>query len=213
MKNSNKILIADDHPLLLRGLKDFLNSLGYDQLIEANDGLEAYHGIVQEQPELAILDIRMPKMSGLEVAKKCKNNRLKTKIILITLHQEKSLFEEAIKLSVHGYIFKQFALAEIEECLKQVTANQMYFSPELKKYFHMEMEGKEFLEKLTPSEIKILRFIAKNYTTPQIAETLFISSKTVEKHRSNIIKKLGISGKTNSLLLWAKQNEQKLSIN
>ena len=211
MNKSPKILIADDHPLLLRGLTDFLKSLGFDNIIEANDGLDAYNSILQQKPSLAILDIRMPKMSGIEVVRKCRTNKVEIKIILITLYQEKTLFDEAQNLGVHGYIFKQFALAEIEECLNKVLNNEPYFSPELKKYFNINSNQGNILENLTPSEIKILRLIAKNFTTPQIAETLFISNKTVEKHRSNIIKKLGITGKTNSLLLWAKQNERQLN--
>ena len=135
MTYNPKILIADDHPLLLRGLSDFLKSLGYHNIIEANDGLDAYNLILQENPFLAILDIRMPKLSGIEITRKCRTNRLKTKIVLITLHQEKSLFNEAKNLEVSGYLFKQFALVEMEECLKKVMYNQTYFSPELKKVF------------------------------------------------------------------------------
>lgn len=213
MKNKNtKILIADDHPLLLRGLSDFLRSLGFKNLIEANDGLEAYNLIVEHNPFLAILDIRMPRLSGIEVTRKCRTNRMKTAIVLITLHQEKSLFQEAKKLDVAGYIFKQFALIEIEECLKKVMNKKKYFSPELNKYFNHNIDKTNITNNLTPSELKILRFIAKNHTTPEIAQLLFISNKTVEKHRSNIIKKLGLTGKTNSLLLWTKQHEDKFEI-
>ena len=206
----NKILIADDHPLLLRGLHDFLKSVGYHNILEVNDGLEAYNTILKEEPSLAILDIRMPKLSGIEVARKCRTNHVKTQIILITLHQEKELFDQAQKLGVAGYIFKQFTLVEIHDCIKEVLAGRRYFSPRLKQYFHFSKSNNPVLDQLTPSEKKILRLIAKNHTTPQIAKMLFIASKTVEKHRSNISKKLGLSGKTNSLLLWAKQHEDAL---
>ncbi len=205
-----KILIADDHPLLLRGLYDFLKSVGYQNIIDAKDGLEAYNSILKEEPDLAILDIRMPKLSGIEVARKCRTNHVKTRIILITLHQEKELFDQAYQLGVAGYIFKQFTLVEIHECVKEVSAGRQYFSPQLKEYFQFDRPRHPHLDQLTPSERKILRLIAKNHTTPQIADMLFIAAKTVEKHRSNISKKLGLSGKTNSLLLWAKQNEGKL---
>ena len=206
-----KILIADDHPLLLRGLHDFLKSIGYRDISETNDGLEAYNTILKESPDLAILDIRMPKLSGIEVARLCRSNQIKTRIILITLHQEKELFDQAQQLGVAGYIFKQFTLVEIHDCLKEVIAGRHYFSPKLKQYFNFDQQSDPLLSQLTPSEKKILRLIAKNHTTPQIAEMLFIAAKTVEKHRSNISKKLGLSGKTNSLLIWAKQNEAKLS--
>ncbi len=203
MSKSQKILIADDHPLLLRGLSDFLNSLGYQNIVETTNGLDAYNIIIKEEPSLAILDIRMPKLSGLEVAKKCKTNRLKTKIIIITLHQEKELYERASSVGISGYIFKQFALKEIEECIEQVLAGEEYFSEQLKDILNVEEDKDDILAKLTPSEIKILRLIQKRMTTPQIAEALFVSGKTIEKHRSNMSKKLNLSGKTNSLLLWA----------
>ncbi len=203
MSKSQRILIADDHPLLMRGLSDFLKSSHYNEILEASNGLEALNTIIRNEPDLAILDIRMPKLSGLEVAKRCKTNRIKTKIIIITLHQDKGLYEKAMQIGVSGYIFKQFALREIEECISKVLSGETYFSEELKKYINTTDNEDEILSKLTPSEIKILRLIQEKLTTPQIADSLFISTKTVEKHRSNIIRKLNLSGKTNSLLLWA----------
>ena len=208
MNRSVKILVADDHPLLLKALRDFIEDLGYAQIIEADNGLDACHLILREAPLLALMDIRMQQLSGLEVVSRCRTLKSKTRMVLITLHQEKSLFKQAQQLGVYGYLFKQSALAEIETCLKAVIAGERYFSPELEQYF--QSPSHELTAMLTPSEKKILRLIAQNYTSPQIAEQLFISTKTVEKHRSNIIKKLGISGKTNSLLLWAQHHADAL---
>ncbi|NND88318.1 MAG: response regulator transcription factor, partial [Flavobacteriaceae bacterium] len=95
MKKDQSIITADDHPLLLKGLNDFLLEKGYNIIGSGNNGLEAYELIEREHPDIAILDIQMPKMSGLDVAKKCKENHLATKIILITLHKERQLYDQA----------------------------------------------------------------------------------------------------------------------
>ena len=204
------IVTADDHPLLLKGLNDFLIEKNYNIIDSASDGNSAYNIIIKHKPDIAILDIQMPIMSGIEVAKKCKQNDIQTKIVLITLRKEKDLFLEAKKLNVFGYVLKEFAIEEIETCLKSVSENTPYFSPTIKDVLNVTNSGNEALKILTPSERKILKLIAKDKTNRQIADMLFISSRTVEKHRSNIINKLQLEPKTNSLLIWAKENQSDL---
>jgi len=205
--NNDSILLADDHPLLLKGLEDHLYENGYKNLATASNGLDAYHQIVTDQPTLAILDINMPKMSGLEVAKVIRNKNLSTKIIIITLYREEELYQEAMSLGVSGYLFKSQALEEIVTCVTTVLQSQKYTSPTISKYFLKAEPSENVLSKLTPSELKILRLISENKTSPEIAELLFISLKTVTKHRSNIVAKLDLEKKTNSLLLWARENK------
>lgn len=205
IKNSS-IIIADDHPLLLKGLYDFLIEKKYNVIDKAIDGIAAYNLIIKHKPDIAILDIEMPKLTGIEVAKKCKVNNLDTKIILITLHREKDLFYQAQELNLYGYILKDFAIEEIETCLDSVSNNIPYFSPKIKSLLVKKNKDDSLLSNLTPSEIKILRLIAKDKTNKEIAEMLFISIRTVEKHRSNIIIKLSLNHKTNSLLIWAKDH-------
>ncbi|AOW21437.1 response regulator [Urechidicola croceus] len=202
------IVIADDHPLLLAGLKSFLLNKNYNIVAEAEDGITAYNNIVKYNPDIAILDIKMPKMSGIEIARMCKKNNISTKIIIITLYKEKSLYTEAQKLNISGYIFKEFALSEIEDCIKHIITNGHYFSPKIAEYLKIDVDSDNKIEKLTKSERKILQLISESYTTNEISERLFISSKTVEKHRTNISKKLELNGKTNSLLIWAKENKK-----
>lgn len=204
------IVTADDHPLLLKGLNDFLIEKKYNILDSATDGNSAYNIIVKHKPDIAILDIQMPIMSGIEVAQKCKRNNLKTKVVLITLHKEKDLYLEAKKLNVFGYVLKEFAIEEIENCLKSVSENIPYFSPKIKEHLYVGHSENELLKLFTPSEKKILKLIVQDKTNKQIAEMLFISSRTVEKHRSNIINKLQLEPKTNSLLIWAKENQSSL---
>jgi DNA-binding NarL/FixJ family response regulator len=210
MNKTPSIIIADDHPLLLKGLSDFLSEKGYNLLGSGNNGREAYNLITQKNPDIAILDIQMPFMSGLEIAKKCKDLSIDTKIVLITLHKEKELYQKAQELNIFGYILKEFALEEIENCIKTVTEGVPFFSKRIKELIGVVFMEDSDLNSLTPSEKKILKLIAKDKTNKEIASQLFISYRTVEKHRSNIITKLNLEPKTNSLLIWAKEHHDKL---
>lgn len=209
-KTTPSIIIADDHPLLLKGLSDFLIEKGFNLLGSGKDGREAYNLIVQTEPDIAILDIQMPYMSGLEIAQKCKSLHINTKIVLITLHKEKELYQKAQELNIFGYILKEFALEEIETCIKTVTEGVPFFSEKIKELIGVVVTEDSDLNTLTPSEKKILKLIAQDKTNKEIASQLFISYRTVEKHRSNIITKLNIEPKTNSLLIWAKEHHRKL---
>ncbi len=207
---NKSIIIADDHPLLLKGLSDFIIEKGYNLIGGGNDGREAFNLINKLKPDIAILDIQMPFMSGIEIAKKCNSNGIKTKIVLITFHKEKELYAQAKDLNIFGYILKEFALEEIENCIQTVSQGNPYFSPKIKELLAENMIDDGTLNVLTPSEKKILKLIAKDKTNKEIASQLFISYRTVEKHRSNIIVKLKLEPKTNSLLIWAKEHHDKL---
>ncbi|MBQ4822831.1 response regulator transcription factor [Aquimarina sp. MMG016] len=202
------ILIADDHPLLLKGLEEFLKEKKYNIIATCNDGLSAYNTIIKEKPDIAILDIEMPNLTGVEIAKKCKRHQIKTKVILITLHKEKKFFEVAVKYDIHGYLLKEFALDEIEACIASVVKGEPYFSEKIYKRFTQGSGNHEIIEKLTPSEIKILKLISDEMTSAGIAEFLSISARTVEKHRANIIRKLDLDQKPNALLIWAQRNKE-----
>lgn len=204
------IITADDHPLLLKGLNDLLFEKGFNIIGSANDGQEAYNLITENKPDIAILDIQMPFMSGIEIAKKCNLEAPDTKVIFITLYKEKELYDQAQHLNVYGYILKEFALEEIETCLSKVAKGEKFYSPKIKELLGVGANNDDILESLTPSERKILKLIAADKTNKEIASLLFISYRTVEKHRSNMILKLQLEPKTNSLLSWAKENHNKL---
>jgi len=210
-KHKHSIIIADDHPLLLKGLSDFLIEKNYNLIGRGNDGREAYNLIVKKNPDIAIIDIQMPYMSGIEIAQKCKGlEGIDTKIVLITLHKEKELYQKAQELNIFGYILKEFALDEIENCIKTVSKGEPFFSNRIMELIDINPVESNDLKKFTPSEKKILKLIANDKTNKEIASLLFISYRTVEKHRSNIINKLNLEAKTNSLLIWAKENHDKL---
>jgi len=209
---NTSIIIADDHPLMLRGLTDFLNSKGYNIVGSATDGNSAYNLIVKLKPDIAILDIRMPQKTGLEIAEECQKNNLSTKIVLITFDKEEKLYDQAKSLNVYGYILKDFAIEEIEACIDHVTNGKAYFSEEIAEYLNASnvKDKPEILELLTKSEIKIVKLISENKTSQEIADTLSISVRTVDKHRSNIVHKLKLDNKPTSLFVWANLNKDYL---
>lgn len=204
------LIIADDHPLVLKGLQEFLTENHYNILASAKNGKEAYALIKAHSPDIAILDIRMPFLTGLQIAKKCKDENLKTKIILITFEKEEKIYNEAKALGIYGYVLKEFALDEIENCIASVIKSIPYFSPELLSYIQVN-QIPEKLRLITKTELKVLKLITENKTAREIGEELFISPRTVEKHKSNIIRKLEIDKSPNSLLIWAKENQTYLS--
>ena len=203
------IVIADDHPLMLRGLTDFLTSKNFNIIGSAQDGNTAYNLIVKHKPDIAILDIRMPHKTGLEIAEACQKNGLKTKIILITFDKEEELFDKAKELNVYGYILKEFAVEEIETCIKIAIQNKPYFSAEITNYLNTKSIGHktDCLDILTKSELKIVKLISENKTSQEIADELSISIKTVHKHRSHIVAKLELDNKPTSLSIWANLNK------
>uniref|UniRef100_UPI004047108E DNA-binding response regulator n=1 Tax=Mariniflexile sp. TaxID=1979402 RepID=UPI004047108E len=175
---NTSIVIADDHPLMLRGLTDFLTSKGFHIVGSAEDGNSAYNLIVKLKPEIAILDIRMPHKTGLEIAEACQKNNIPTKVILITFDKEKELYDQAREFNVHGYILKEFAVEEIEICISHAINGKRYFSEEITSYLDHNTNIKPAnLEQLTKSELKIVKLIAENKTSQDIANELSISVK------------------------------------
>ncbi|KAA5827710.1 response regulator transcription factor [Algibacter amylolyticus] len=203
------IVIADDHPLMLRGLTDFLTSKGFNIIGSAEDGKAAYNLIVKLKPTIAILDIRMPYKTGLEIAEDCKRNELDTKVILITFDKEEEVYDKAIECGVYGYILKEFAIEEIETCISQVVIGKPYFSEEIASYLNAStLENKpETLDLLTKSELRIVKLISENKTSQDIADELSISIRTVDKHRSNVVHKLKLDNRPTSLSIWATLNK------
>jgi DNA-binding NarL/FixJ family response regulator len=199
------IIIADDHPLVLKGLHDFLIEQNFDVLASAKNGKEAFALIKAHSPDIAILDIKMPFFTGLEIAEKCKEDGLPTKIVFITFKKDEIIYNKAKSLGVYGYILKEFALEEIENCIASIIKDKTYFSPDLIAYIEVNKISKK-LETLTESERNILKLIGGNKTAAEIAKELFISPRTVEKHKSHIRSKLVLDSKSASLYLFAKEN-------
>lgn len=208
MNSLISIVIADDHPLLLNGLKDYLLQKSYNVLAATKNGKEATKAIQEYQPNIAILDIEMPEMNGFEVARFIRKQGLSTKVILLSYHKEAGYTARAKELNIRAYIIKEDALNNIDECIRHVMKGNLYFSKTIaEKDISDEQLKLQYVDHLTPSEKRILLLIANKMTSQEISEELSISKRTVEKHRSNISTKLDLSGKAHELLSWAIENK------
>jgi two-component system response regulator DegU len=212
------IVIADDHPLLRLGLRQIIEQRG-DLLVvgEAGNGERALELIEQTKPSLAILDIDMPKMDGLEVARSVSERKIPIEVIILTMYEGESYFKRAMDVGVLGYVLKKNAMAEIGEAIDSVVQGKHYISPSLseillksRKGLQKGTEKKLGITDLTPTERKVLKLVAENKTTKEISDILFVSERTVESHRSNICAKLDLHGQ-NALLRFALEFKSRLS--
>lgn len=211
------VIIAEDHPLFRKGLGDTIRDEGTLRLAgEASNGEEALRLIEQERPDVALLDIDMPRMSGLQVARAVQEKNLFVATIILTIYREEDMFNEAMDAGVRGYVLKETAVIDLLDAIKRVTMGEYYFSPSLSSYLvsrskrARELLGrKPTLHSLTASERRILMLIAQSKTSKDIANALNISYRTVETHRTNIATKLNLHG-SNSLLKFALEHKSSL---
>ena len=200
-QNKIGIVIADDHPVFRHGLRQVIDAeQDLTVLGEAGDGETALKMIQSLHPKIAILDIAMPGLDGLALARRIQSDNTAVKIILVTMYREERLFREAVIAGIKGYVLKDSAATDIISCIKAVAEGQNYTSPEFTTYLVSRMRQAEAssvptgLEDLTVTERRVLSLIAEYKTSKEIAQELFISPRTVETHRNNICQKLGVHG-------------------
>lgn len=213
------IIHADDHPITRKGVEFALSHVAnYKLLASAENGLKALQLMRTYQPDIALLDVEMPIMGGLEVAAKILEEKLTIKVILLTSFLTDSIVSQGKMLHVEGFLAKECALDEINKCLDTVMSGEKYVSPMYQKFFAVKdiatSAGGNFGENpvkklLSKTEFEILKLIAQNMTTPEISEKLFTSPRTVDTHRYNICKKLNING-SHGLLSYALEHKQYL---
>jgi DNA-binding NarL/FixJ family response regulator len=199
------LIIADDHPFTLTGLKTYIEDAGYVVLAACSNGTEAYNAIKKLKPDYAILDIRMPGMDGLELLENIKFANLPTKVVLLTNYNEMSLFKKATLLGAKGYLLKNYAKEELVKCLRQIEKEGTYVSDYLSNDLIMDTdyEKHHILQKLSFVERKVFEMIVQQKSNKETAELLFLSEKTVEAHKTSIIEKLSLPKERNSLLKFA----------
>ncbi|TAK56380.1 MAG: response regulator transcription factor [Bacteroidetes bacterium] len=217
MSHQATILLADDHPIVRNGMRMLIETQkDYTVISEADNGEIALQKIMETQPSVAILDIDMPLLNGLEVVTKANESKCATRFIVMTMYKDESLFSRAIDLGVRGYILKENAVMDILQCIKAVVEGKHFISPALSEYLFQRSERKDssapflaLLEKLTPTEKKVLKLLSEMKTSKEIAEELFVSTKTIENHRNNICTKLEIRG-AHALLKFAMEHKDKM---
>tara|TARA_R110002033_G_scaffold2460_4_gene17004 strand:- start:133 stop:777 length:645 start_codon:yes stop_codon:yes gene_type:complete len=213
MNNKISILVADDHPILLKGLRNELLELGFNVLQGATNGAQALELIVSKKPTIAILDISMPLLTGFEVIKKCKEELVTTKFIILTSYKEKGFVLKAKKMNIDGYLLKDEPFEEIKKCIQSVLNGEFYASAIFDEIYNNQVSPElEKIKFLSPSERTIIRLIGNDKSTKKIAKILSISTRTVEKHRSNIISKLDLPSGVESLSKWVNKNKDLLEL-
>jgi DNA-binding NarL/FixJ family response regulator len=211
------VLIADDHPIFRRGLCEIIAADPTLRLVgEAGDGEEAWRMIQQLRPAVAVLDIHMPRRSGIELGRLVLQQRLPVELIILTMDAEEGLLHEALNLGVKSYLLKETAVTDLLQAIRRVVGGDCYISPALSGALVRRKAAREALQEqklglasLTPTERQILKLIAEDRTSKEIAELLACSIRTVETHRQNMSRKLELNG-SHSLLRFAFDHKAQL---
>lgn len=191
-----RIVVADDHLILLHGVKKLLETEPeYEVVGEASNGRQAVEMIRRLKPDIAVMDITMPGLNGLDAARAVAKLSPQTKTILLTMHYENPYVMEAMEAGVHGYVIKSQTASDLVRAVKEVSANRVYLSPAISQlvveaYRHKSASSE--MDPLTLREREVLQLIAEGHKTKQVALKLGISVKTAESHRTRIMTKLDI---------------------
>jgi DNA-binding NarL/FixJ family response regulator len=193
-----RILIADDFAIVREGLKKVLNSKpDLEVVAEAEDGREAVEKALKEDVHLAVLDVSMPRMTGIQAAAELQKRKPDLKTLMLSMHDSEQFLFEALKAGASGYVLKSGADTDIVDAVRAAMRGDSYLYPSavttlVRDYVERGGRGEEQFDVLTPRELEVLKLIAEAYTNKQIADALYISVKTVERHRQNILDKLGM---------------------
>ncbi|NTW23450.1 MAG: response regulator transcription factor [Lentimicrobium sp.] len=188
------ILIADDHQMFIDGLKALLRREKNIHIAgEVSNGLDALEFIKKQQPDLLITDISMPGMSGVELTRQVKLNYPEVKVLVLSMYNDREIVGEILMSEAEGYILKNTGRQELINAIQRIADNSTYYSNEVLNIMMSRLKRQKAIEKntaqLTPREIEIVKLIMEEYSSEEIADKLFISKRTVDTHRKNIIQK------------------------
>jgi DNA-binding NarL/FixJ family response regulator len=198
-KQGIRIVFIDDHKVVLDALKLLFDSIPDFETIRCFEGFdEAKSFLLNEQVDVLISDLNMPRSSGIELAIFLREHCPSLKILMLTMVEDASQIREAIRAGVKGYVFKKSGKEELEKAVRTVQSGRKYFSEEVIEELALEPDedlnqaSPNTIEQLTPREIEILKLVANEFNTKEIAEKLFVSVPTIETHRGNLMRKLGV---------------------
>jgi DNA-binding NarL/FixJ family response regulator len=197
MNQPARVLVADDHTLVRRGLRLVLDAEpDLEVVAEAGDGAEAVERALRDDVDLAVLDVAMPRMTGIQATRELSKRKPGLRAVILSMHDNEQYFFEALKAGASGYVLKSSADRDLVEACRAALRGEPFLYPKavtalIRDYLRRQDEGEEF-EPLTPRELEIVKLIAEAHSTKAIAALLVISPKTVERHRANILEKLGM---------------------
>jgi DNA-binding NarL/FixJ family response regulator len=194
-----RLLIADDHPIVLRGLRTVLNAQpDLEVVAEARDGEEAVQKALSEDIHLAVLDISMPRLTGLQAAREITQRKPEVRVLILSMHDSEQYLFEAIRVGASGYVLKRAVDRDLVEACRAAMRGEPFLYPGavralMREYLERARAGEAVRrDLLTPREEEIVKLVAEAHTNEEIADMLVISKKTVERHRANILEKLGM---------------------
>lgn len=213
---SIRILIVDDHGVLRAGLKALLSAEpDFEVVQDASNGIDALRLAADLNPDIVLLDMSMPGPNGIEVTRQLKKTLPEIRILILTVHEDEVMLQEAIQAGASGYILKRAVESELIDAIQAVWRGDLYVHPAMTRALLKAISPtthpapgsqEELVEALTPREAEVLRLIAQGYTNRQMADHLSISVRTVESHRANLMGKLGLRSRV-ELVRYAKENK------
>lgn len=201
-----RLMLADDHQMLREGLKKSMTDEGFDVIGEAQDGVEAVSLAERLLPDVILMDVSMPNCDGVEACRQVKANNANSKVVMLTMHADKQVLTNAIRAGASGYLVKDCSTSEIAEAVRMAAGGDTVLSPRLAKSMLDEvrrlddMTRHETERTVTKREEEVLQLIADGCSTPEVAEKLFISQKTVKNHLASTYQKLDARDRTQAVL-------------
>ena len=206
-----KVMITDDHSLIREGLKQLLELEGDFQVIaEGCDGIDCMEKLKEQIPDVLLLDSNMPRMNGLEVLQKIKDEKIDVKILVLTVHNEVEYLLKAVDIGINGYLLKDSESSELKKAILSVVGGEDYIQPSLIPVLNAKMIDRDMdsekIEKLTKRELEVLKLLAVGMYNKGVADELHISERTVKNHVSSIFKKIDVSDRTQAAVFAIRNN-------
>ncbi|MCI8300086.1 MAG: response regulator transcription factor [Lachnospiraceae bacterium] len=206
-----KIMIVDNHSMVREGLKKLLEYDGDIKVVgEANDGIECLHLLQEIVPQVLLLDIDMPKMDGLKVLEKIKEENIDVKVIILTVHNEIEYLLKAVSIGVDGYMLKDSESLELKKAIFSVIEGEVYIQPSLIPMLNSKIVERDIdkikIGKLTRREMEILKLLSIGLSNKEIGEKLKISERTVKNHISSIFRKIDVTDRTQAAVFSIRNN-------
>lgn len=193
-----RVVLADDHHLVRRGIRSLLEQSGEVVVVgEADNGRDAVDLVEEHAPDVVVLDLSMERMNGIQATEQIRQRRLRTKVVMLSVHTDKHLIQQALQAGVTGYLLKSALMEELLLAVRAASRGHSYLSPEVSQSILANFVSGSApvltpLGDLTPREREVLKLIAEGLTSSEIAEALDISLRTVQKHRTNLMEKLDV---------------------
>lgn len=203
-----RVLVADDHTIVREGLVSLLAESGECEIVaQASDGVEALEKARETEPDVAVVDLGMPRLSGLEVVRRIHRDLPRTRVLVLTMHEEEEYVVQAVRAGASGYLVKDTAGTELLAAVRALHAGQGHFGPGpakalAERYRHPERTPEDPYGSLTPREREVFHLVVEGRTTKEVARELGISAKTAENHRARMMDKLGVHNAA-ELVLYA----------